>query len=523
MVDSARGKLDFQYARLREGLVGKVQQKLERQHPEWLRLRYYLHAGRSSTGAPAGLARSGRAPGRRGRGRAVRAGCAIMRGAWRRACTNTWRSNCEPRRRAVLRRPSRRRRAHVRRAGGAARVARPRGGARGSDARRGRQPRHARASAPPRRRMPRTSWAWRSARTLGLPDLGLDRHDAAQLTAVVACIRRHRPELVVAPDADDEHPDHVEAHASGGARVLRRGHPGALRRRASGTAPRACCSRSTAAVARPHLVVDVSAVWDRRRAALRTHRSQLDPAAGPAHLPHRAGFPGRGRGARARVGRARSAPRHGEAYRMRGPVPIADARALLAAGAQARHDRGPRREDARRHASLESRGEGPRARAGRRAHARSAQEAHRHHLLLALRRQRRGGDRAGPGARAARLRGALHRAPAAVPAAHVRVERVLPRGDTPPRTRCSTRRPRNLALTTKMVEVVENYRLDVLHVHYAMPFAASAYLARQLLLPRQLGVVTTLHGTDITVVGTGAGVLPRHAVQHPVQRPASRR
>jgi N-acetyl-alpha-D-glucosaminyl L-malate synthase BshA len=61
--------------------------------------------------------------------------------------------------------------------------------------------------------------------------------------------------------------------------------------------------------------------------------------------------------------------------------------------------------------------------------------------------------------------------------------------------------PANLALTTKMVEVVENYNLDVLHVHYAMPFAASAYLARQLLLPRQLGVVTTLHGTDITVVG----------------------
>jgi N-acetyl-alpha-D-glucosaminyl L-malate synthase BshA len=61
--------------------------------------------------------------------------------------------------------------------------------------------------------------------------------------------------------------------------------------------------------------------------------------------------------------------------------------------------------------------------------------------------------------------------------------------------------PYNLALTTKMVEVVENYDLDLLHVHYAMPFASSAYLARQLLLPRQLGVVTTLHGTDITVVG----------------------
>jgi L-malate glycosyltransferase len=61
--------------------------------------------------------------------------------------------------------------------------------------------------------------------------------------------------------------------------------------------------------------------------------------------------------------------------------------------------------------------------------------------------------------------------------------------------------PSNLALAAKMVEVVENYSLDILHVHYAMPFATSAYLARQILLPRSLGVVTTLHGTDITVVG----------------------
>lgn len=61
--------------------------------------------------------------------------------------------------------------------------------------------------------------------------------------------------------------------------------------------------------------------------------------------------------------------------------------------------------------------------------------------------------------------------------------------------------PTNLALTTKICEVVEHYSLDLIHVHYAMPFAASAYLARQLLLPRQLGVVTTLHGTDVTLVG----------------------
>ncbi len=61
--------------------------------------------------------------------------------------------------------------------------------------------------------------------------------------------------------------------------------------------------------------------------------------------------------------------------------------------------------------------------------------------------------------------------------------------------------PSNLALATKMVEVAENHHLDVLHVHYAMPFATSAYLAKQIMLPRQLSVVTTLHGTDITVIG----------------------
>jgi hypothetical protein len=45
MVESARAKLDFQYARLLEGLAGKVRHRLERQHPEWLRLRYYLLPG----------------------------------------------------------------------------------------------------------------------------------------------------------------------------------------------------------------------------------------------------------------------------------------------------------------------------------------------------------------------------------------------------------------------------------------------------------------------------------------------
>jgi hypothetical protein len=45
MVESARAKVDFQFQRLHEGLAGKVRHRLERQHPEWLRLRYYLLPG----------------------------------------------------------------------------------------------------------------------------------------------------------------------------------------------------------------------------------------------------------------------------------------------------------------------------------------------------------------------------------------------------------------------------------------------------------------------------------------------
>src|SRR5262249_23530099 len=61
--------------------------------------------------------------------------------------------------------------------------------------------------------------------------------------------------------------------------------------------------------------------------------------------------------------------------------------------------------------------------------------------------------------------------------------------------------PLSLALAAKMCEVAEHHDLDLLHVHYVLPFAASAYLARELVKPRRLPVVTTLHGTDITIVG----------------------
>ncbi|MEO7795268.1 MAG: N-acetyl-alpha-D-glucosaminyl L-malate synthase BshA [Thermoanaerobaculia bacterium] len=61
--------------------------------------------------------------------------------------------------------------------------------------------------------------------------------------------------------------------------------------------------------------------------------------------------------------------------------------------------------------------------------------------------------------------------------------------------------PYSLALASKMAEVARHQRLDLMHVHYAVPNAISAILAKQILAPQQLAVVTTLHGTDITLVG----------------------
>src|SRR6266403_4656074 len=72
--------------------------------------------------------------------------------------------------------------------------------------------------------------------------------------------------------------------------------------------------------------------------------------------------------------------------------------------------------------------------------------------------------------------------------------------------------PYDLALATRMAEVAENYDLDLLHVHYAIPHSVSAMLARQMLAAspskRRLPFVTTLHGTDITLVGADRSYLP---------------
>lgn len=74
--------------------------------------------------------------------------------------------------------------------------------------------------------------------------------------------------------------------------------------------------------------------------------------------------------------------------------------------------------------------------------------------------------------------------------------------------------PYDLALATRMAEVAEMHSLDLLHVHYAIPHSVSALLARQMLdapsnlVRRRLPFVTTLHGTDITLVGADRSYLP---------------
>jgi len=68
--------------------------------------------------------------------------------------------------------------------------------------------------------------------------------------------------------------------------------------------------------------------------------------------------------------------------------------------------------------------------------------------------------------------------------------------------------PYTLALATKMLEVAEEVSLDLLHVHYAIPHSVSALLARLMAAPRRLPFITTLHGTDITLVGSDRSYLP---------------
>ncbi len=68
--------------------------------------------------------------------------------------------------------------------------------------------------------------------------------------------------------------------------------------------------------------------------------------------------------------------------------------------------------------------------------------------------------------------------------------------------------PYCLALASRMAEVAAGYELDLLHVHYAIPHSIAALLAKQMTANRRLPFVTTLHGTDITLVGADRSYFP---------------
>jgi N-acetyl-alpha-D-glucosaminyl L-malate synthase BshA len=78
--------------------------------------------------------------------------------------------------------------------------------------------------------------------------------------------------------------------------------------------------------------------------------------------------------------------------------------------------------------------------------------------------------------------------------------------------------PYEIALTSRMVDVIKFEKLDVLHVHYAIPHASAALMAKQILAEDGISIpiVTTLHGTDITLVGRNASYEPvvTYAINH---------
>ena len=78
--------------------------------------------------------------------------------------------------------------------------------------------------------------------------------------------------------------------------------------------------------------------------------------------------------------------------------------------------------------------------------------------------------------------------------------------------------PYALALATQMVNLIEYEKLDLLHVHYALPHATSAYLAKQIMLEKgiKVPIITTLHGTDITLIGDDPSY--KHVVEFSIDK-----
>ncbi|MCG3206509.1 MAG: N-acetyl-alpha-D-glucosaminyl L-malate deacetylase 1 [Anaerolineae bacterium] len=155
---------------------------------------------------------------------------------------------------------------------------------------------------------------------LGLPDTQIGA-DPAHRLAVIELIRAARPRLVLAPHWQDRHPDHEAAGALirdacfyAGVGKVGRGVP---------HRPQQVFYYMIHTPFEPSFVIDVSAVWEQRMAAVRAYASQFQPdAAGPATALSRAGFL-RYVEARAITYGALIGAAYGEPFAMRGPVPLA--------------------------------------------------------------------------------------------------------------------------------------------------------------------------------------------------------
>ena len=169
--------------------------------------------------------------------------------------------------------------------------------------------------------------AWRAC--LRLPDGGLRGDEAAQVAAVVAALRAAAPRAVLLPHADDPHPDHAAAAAL----ARRAAFLAGVARAHPETGPPHRPSLLLAypgprQLLRPELVVDVTAAYEAKRAALAAHASQLAPGAGPAtHLSSAyflAAVEGRDRAAGNTVG-----CELGEGFAALGPLPAGEIAWLL--------------------------------------------------------------------------------------------------------------------------------------------------------------------------------------------------
>ena len=326
----------------------------------------------------------------------------------------------------------------------------------------------------------RAAEAAESARILGaLFRDGLDlgdgnlRTDRAAELEVIEVIRRRRPRLVFAPLAVDRHPDHVRAG---------------------------------------RLVTDAAFYAGLR--ALETGRAAAPAAAGrllPLDVPRRADVPRRrDRGPR---DEARRRPRVPEPVLRPGVEGARDLH-LLAASSSTGSRRGRARSGVSR-TSVLRRGSSPRGRRCSPIRSRPSTASSRGSEPMKI------GIACYPtfggsgvvatelGHELARRGHDVHFISYALPSRlNLFAERVSYHEVTVPTYPLFTYPPYDLALATRIVDVALHEGLDIIHAHYALPHAISAHLAREMLLPRRLAVVTTLHGTDVTIVGQDRSYLP---------------